>query len=1312
MKKYRWVFQIIFIFTITSCGGGSCEFIPSEPTDNDGDGYYADQAPIDCDDSNPLIYPGATELCDGENNNCDARDIVDENCIDCSLYMIIGSTVNISNGGLSHDQSLFEGLTLYYNSLNSYNESLGSKWNHSYDIRVFESEAGYVLLRDARGKMKLYNLSEDNDSGQLENYTSGDTEQLANYSSDFSIYSSDFANFSSDFSNYSGDFTNYSGDFSNYSGDFANYSSDFSNYSGLFGNNTSNNSNEPENYDIVYVSPPGDYSILTKTDGLFTLRGKDGRVTKFNGDGKILSVTDRNGNSLTFTYIDGHLSSVTDSENRITTFTISDSGLINMIESPSGNKYSFYYNGSGNLIEVVYPQSDGSIASWKYTYYDESYLHSKTDFNNYVVTYYYDDKGRVTSSESNDGSTRHIEYNQENKETKITAEDGGLWNFTYDDLLGVTTNMVDPEGGITAYTHDNNRNRISTTDPAGNVTYSTYDENGNRTSKTDAEGNSTFYTFGEYGKVSSVTDPEGYITTFIYDQEGNLLQKIDPTGAITSYEYDTRGNVTMIIDAMGRVTSHTYDDQNNLKTTTDPTGATTIYEYNAQGKMTSQTNSNSNNIQMEYDSLGQLIKVIDPFNVETTYTYDQKGNRASQTDANGNTTYYEYNNRGKLVKEIDALGNITQYNYEGDGCSTCGSSVNQGKLLSITDANGNKTIFDYDYLGRLLMETDPLGNSITYEYNLAGNMISKTDAEGNTIYYEYDKMGRLIKKVYPDNSLEVYTFDARGNIVTTANKDMGYSFTYDVNNRITSVIDSNGLHIKYEYDEVGNRIKMISPDGEITTYTYDESNHIKEIVRGEVFTFNYDELGRRSSLTYPNGVVAISNYDAKSRLTNIEHLASDGTLVASNAYTHDNVGNRLSNTSHERKADYQYDNIYRLKEANYTTPGWSTTTSHKGGAGITQGIANAIEQQTEIYTYDSVGNRLTSEHSKVYTYNEGNQLVTFNGTNYKYDKNGNLIFKTNGTNAITYSYDYENRLVKVTKTSGEKTTNVTFKYNSFGRRIEKKVTVNGLTNTIRYFYDKEDILFEYDENGNLGNRYIHGPGIDEPLALISKMGTYYYHSDALGSIIALSDNNQNDVQTYDYYYFGKLKNQKGRIKQPYRFTGREWDKELGLYYYRARYYDADVGRFTQKDPIGFKDGTNLYLYVKANPVNDIDPSGEAVSKCSRPLESWAANVVASLLGYQHVYLWVDSMTPDEGQGFGLAPRNNYFAWTGFGVEGYIKIEPIKSDCETVTDDPCLELKVERIIKIEQKKSQTYKLYTWNCYDWRDEVIDKMNGYYY
>jgi RHS repeat-associated protein len=136
---------------------------------------------------------------------------------------------------------------------------------------------------------------------------------------------------------------------------------------------------------------------------------------------------------------------------------------------------------------------------------------------------------------------------------------------------------------------------------------------------------------------------------------------------------------------------------------------------------------------------------------------------------------------------------------------------------------------------------------------------------------------------------------------------------------------------------------------------------------------------------------------------------------------------------------------------------------------------------------------------------------------------------------------------------------------------------------------------EYDVSNVLQRKYIYGPAVDEPIGLIeaagSYAGTYYYHFDALGSVTALTNSSGNTVEVYDYDVYGRVGATDASHPNRFMFTGREYDKETGLYYYRARYYNPQIGRFLQTDPIGYKDGMNWYRYCGNNPVQNTDPSG-------------------------------------------------------------------------------------------------------------------------
>jgi RHS repeat-associated protein len=759
---------------------------------------------------------------------------------------------------------------------------------------------------------------------------------------------------------------------------------------------------------------------------------------------------------------------------------------------------------------------------------------------------------------------------------QVTDSLGHITSYDFEQLGGKWHNSISMGSGCSSctvrgelnMTHDTKGNELTRTDELLHTTTYAYDsDNQVLSASTLLDANTpviTSYTYNSFGQPLTVTDPLGNVTTNAYDANGNLLSVTSPVPAVgtaasvTQFVYDTKGQLTTITDPLSHVTTLAYYPTGLIHTITDAQSNVTTYEYDLRGNRTAVVDAQQNRTTFTYDMGDRLNKITYPDTTFVSFAYDSRGRRTSVTDQNGNVTSYAYDDADRLTSVTNAAQNVTNYAYD-----------TENNLLSITDAATHTTAFTYDAFGRVTQTAFPSGLNENYVYDAGNNLTSKTDRKGQQIQYIYDALNRLSHKGYPDATGVDYVYDLAGKIKQVTDPTGTYGFAYDSIGRLIGTttqyafLPGNTYSTGYGYDAASNRTSFTAPDGNTNTYAYDTLGRLSTLTNSLTgqFSYSYDSLDRRTALNRPNGVNTTYGYDSLSRLLNVLHKAGTVTLDGA-GYTYDNTGNRTAKTNYLNNIteQYTYDPLYQLTQ-------------------VTQGATT-----TESYSYDPIGNRLSSPGMSPYAYNSSNELTSTPNATFTYDSNGNTLTKAASSGTTTYNWDFENRLISVVLPGAGGT--VLFKYDPFGRRIQKS-SASGTTN---YLYDGADTVEELDGGGTLLARYMQGPGVDNPLAERRSETNAFYEQDGVGSVTSLSSSTGTILNSYTYDTFGNS-TLNGSFVNPYRYTARDYDSETGLQYSRARYFDSQTGRFLSEDPLGFDASINFYVYVGNNPVRSADPLG-------------------------------------------------------------------------------------------------------------------------
>jgi RHS repeat-associated protein len=978
--------------------------------------------------------------------------------------------------------------------------------------------------------------------------------------------------------------------------------------------------------------------------GLYTLTMADGSLAFFNASGKLVSRGDRIENQTALAYdSSGKLTSATDPFGRVLSFTTNSNGQVLSIADTLGTIATYTYGSSSELLSVTY--ADNSALT--FTYDSNFRLLSAIDaLGNVVESHTYDSQGRATTSERQGGVEHYGIGYANNTRTDVTDALGHVIKYTIDKTKGrnVVTKvegLCSCGGGVASlvqtWTYNAQLELTAMTDALNHTTTFTYDGNGNRLTETNATGTIT-YTYNSFSQVLTRTNQLGGVTTNTYDSQGNplttkdalnnttsfthdshghLLTVTNARGKVTTYTWDTSGRMTQTKDALNQTTDLAYDDRARVTSVTNPLSETTDYEYDAAGRLKKVILPDSTFVTNTYDLAGRRTKVTDPNGNDTTFAYDSAYRRTSVTDAASQTTSFGYDAMSNQTSQTDALGRVTNFEYddfyrlkkviyppattgatrlEGTTEYDAGGNVkkkidtagrqttfvydNVDRLTSSTDADGKTTTFEYDALSRTTQVQDALsqeyefaydavgrrtgmsrgGHAMSFAYDAVGNRTQRTDYNGATTNYTFNDLNRLTTIAYPDSTGTTYTYDALSRMATAVNENGTVSFTYDNRGRIASTTDVFNKTLAFAYDANSNRTAMTLNSSAYAAYTYDVVNRLTQLSDSSAVaaTYAYNAVSEPTSRTLVNGVVSSYEYDGLGRMTRLRDIKGTGSIL-DNQYAY-NTARQISEIAElGGTKQYGYDAIDRL-------------TSGPG----------------ESYDYDAVGNRTTNGD---YTYGDVNQLVTFTSLDYTYDANGNQVTRLMGTGGQSRVYDFENRLTQVDLVGSlgphPQVLTVAYKYDALGRRIERTHS-DGLVQ--RFVYDGDDVLQDLDDQGNVVASYLNGPGIDNKIRQTDANGNLYFTSDHLGSTRALTNDSGIVVEQLDYDSFG---NSAGSSYTRYTYTGREYDADTELYYYRARFYDPQVGRFISEDPIGLAGGINAFAYASNNPTNHVDPTGLA-----------------------------------------------------------------------------------------------------------------------
>ncbi|WP_137940360.1 RHS repeat-associated core domain-containing protein [Chitinivorax sp. B] len=837
-------------------------------------------------------------------------------------------------------------------------------------------------------------------------------------------------------------------------------------------------------------------------------------------------------------------------------------------------------DGQSRVVE----HSTSSGEHYQYRYDPANRQSWVTDSLGRTVHWQYDDHHQITACRDLDGNEYRTDYNADGHPVRVHLPGDRQIQFEYD-VLGRLQQETDPLGQITRYQYHGNSQQVVRLDlPDGSSWHAEYDLQ---------------------GRLLSRRDPLGRVERYEYQRDALPVAHIDARGGRRQFFWTPRGQLQRQVDCSGKTTHYHYDARHRLHGITDALGQQTRYQRDEAGQVTRIDYADGSHEQFEYDPSGLLSRYRDPQQMEQHWRYDP---------------------RGLLLQHRNVAQHTTRYDYDA-----------YGRLTRLTNPNGAAYRFDYDAADRLLSEHRLDGLSKHYQYHPAGwlqqDTTTGTQADGRplsrTTHYQYDPLGRLLQREH-GTAITRYHYDPLGRPLhierqpTAAGQLLGVQpdqlrLEYDAAGQLLAEHSRHGS-LRYHSDDLGNLSQLTLPQGQQLGFLRYGSGHLhqirlddqvisdierddlhREILRsqGQLQTaFGYDALGRKQWQSSDWRQGPATGTARPSLPAAPQPTPGQGQLWRQ--YRYNQRGDLLQ----------QHDKLRGQIDYQYNPAGYLISCSQPAPFG---------QSQQQQFRYDAAGNLQGSDG-----YVQDNRLRVYQDLRFDYDAYGNLIEKRKGSHTtLRLVYDADDRLLLAEHTQRDTRTITRFDYDVLGRRIGKQVSSQSIYghepakphSHTRFVWQGLRLLQElHDPVGTQApaeacrqvRTYLYETEqVYAPLAridqwqdghgVVQSSQLYYFHTDQIGTPQEVTDQAGQLVWAGRYEAWGKVDGQhtdsgQSNFEQPLRFAGQYADDSTGLHYNTFRYYDPDVGRFINHDPIGLLGGVNLYAYAP-NPTGWVDPLG-------------------------------------------------------------------------------------------------------------------------